>query len=124
MLTNSNLFQNNEGSNISNIMNNLNWSSTQSQLNNSFNSSVNLKQIFSNSEITLHCSASKSNDNSNISATLFVSNNTSFELSNIKLNLSVIKYVSLKVINTSGFVLEPKQSFGIKKVMRTTFKSY
>lgn len=77
---------------------------------------MNINQIFKNNQITLHCSASKTKDNTNINANIFASNNTGSELTNVKLTLSVIKYVTLKVISTSSNMLQPNQSFGITKV--------
>lgn len=46
-----------------------------------------MKQIFSNNEITVNVSLNKSQDNTNINANFFVSNNIDKLLNNVKLNL-------------------------------------
>ncbi len=77
--------------------------------------SPNMKNIFCNEEITIYCSSNKA-ENNTTNATLNISNNVDKQLTNVKINLFVIKYVSYKVLSTSGNILEPRQSFGIKKV--------
>lgn len=77
-------------------------------------SSSNMKEIHKNNEITIYCSSSKADNTTN--ATLAVSNNTDKQISNVKITLMVIKYVQYKVLSTSGAVLEPRQTYGIKKV--------
>jgi len=91
------------------------FSNQQQQNHSQPDASSQMKQIFSNSDITIYCSSSKVN-NDTTNANLFISNNIDKQLLNVKINLFVIKYVSYKVISTSGSVLEPRQSFGIKKV--------
>ena len=86
-------------------------------MNSGLTQTMNMKQIFRNEEITIYCTSSKSSDKANVNATLYLSNNVNKSLSNVKLNLIVIKYVSLKVLSTSGNSLEPNQGLGIKKVI-------
>jgi len=82
-----------------------------------YKQTMDFKQFFTNNEISLYCSASKTENNANINAIIFISSNSDSELTNVKLSLSVIKkQVDLKVINTSGFVLTPRQKNGITKV--------
>lgn len=74
----------------------------------------NMKQVFQNNEITLYSSINKNSEN--MSGSFFVSNNVQNYLNNVKINFMVPKYLSLKVLNTSGSSLEPNQNLGIKKV--------
>ena len=120
--SNNNFNMNNNMNNNNNFMNNnLMGDNQQStgfdfgQNSNNNNNSKNMKEIFKNSEITIYCTSSKDNNDTN--ATLHLSNNIDKQLTNVKINLFVIKYVSYKVISTSGTVLGPRQSFGIKKVI-------
>ncbi len=118
--------------NFSNQMNTLNFNAqitpSQNQNDNQMNfyenlSNVNvskqdtvMKQIFSNNEITINVSYNKSQDNTNLHANFYISNNIDKLLNNVKLNLLVKKYLICKVLSTSGMNLEPKISMGIKKV--------
>jgi hypothetical protein len=76
-----------------------------------------MKQIFKNQEITVYASLTKSFDKTNVSGAFYVSNNVDKLLSNVKMNLSVKKHVNCKVLSTSGTILEPNKSLGIKKVI-------
>jgi hypothetical protein len=75
-----------------------------------------MKQVFKNEEITVLSSFTKTFDKTQVNGAFFISNNTSKFLSNVKLNLSVKKSVLCKVNSTTGTVLEPMKSLGIKKV--------
>jgi hypothetical protein len=77
--------------------------------------SSDVKQIFKNNEITIYCSTNKVFDGNSIT-NFSVSNNINKQLTNVKINFLVSKYLVFKVISTSNNVLEPLQSFGIKKV--------
>jgi hypothetical protein len=76
--------------------------------------SGNMKQIFKNNEITIYCNTNRVFDGNSV--TVFsISNNIAKQLSNVKINFLVSKYLVFKVISTSNNILEPLQSFGIKK---------
>jgi hypothetical protein len=75
----------------------------------------NLKEVFKNNEITVLCSVVQNAENI-FSGNLYVSNNLfDQQITNIKINLLVPKYVSPKVVSSPATHLEPKQSQGIKK---------
>jgi hypothetical protein len=74
----------------------------------------NLNEIFKNNELVFHCSSVKESNNTN--AVIYVSNICYNQLTNIKVTLNIIKYVSHKVNSTGSQTLEPMQSNGIKKV--------
>ena len=46
---------------------------------------------------------------------LYVSNNSKEQITELKINFLVQKFVKLTVLATSGSTLEPSQSLGIKK---------
>jgi hypothetical protein len=105
-------------SNSGNTGFNLDFGQAQTTTTNTNVSNKNMKQIYSNSEITIYCTSIISESEQNTTnATLHISNNIDKQLLNVKINLFVIKYVSYKVISTSGNILDPRQSFGIKKVI-------
>lgn len=73
----------------------------------------NKKEIYKNNEITIY---SKLKSYNNIyTGAFYILNNSSNNLSNVKLNFSVKKNVIFKVISTSGSDLSPNSSLGIKK---------
>lgn len=76
---------------------------------------ANKKQVFQNNEITLYSAIDKNTEN--MSGSFYVSNNISNNLNNVKINFMVPKYLTLKVLNTTGSSLEPNQHLGIKKVI-------
>ena len=74
----------------------------------------NMKQVFTNNEITLFSAIDKNSEN--MSGSFYVTNNISDSLNNVKINFMVPKYLTLKVLNTTGSSLDANQSLGIKKV--------
>ena len=101
-----NLFNNTPSNNV------LTLEPTPSSNNNNNN---NLKELFKNSEITILAASDKS-DATNVTSTIYVSNNINAELTNVKLNLMAPKYIVVKVLQTLGTSLAPKQQQGIQKV--------
>jgi hypothetical protein len=80
----------------------------------------NNKEIFKNNEITVLCNVAKQSD-SVLSGNIYVSNNLiDKQLTNIKLNLLVPKYITPKVVSTPTSHLEPRQQLGIKKEFTMT----
>jgi hypothetical protein len=84
--------------------------------NNQINYSSVMKEIFKNNEITIYTSVVKNNES--INRCIYISNNTAKYLNNIKITISAPKHLSIKVVNTSGFALEPNQGLGVKKVIK------
>lgn len=82
------------------------------------NSEPVMTQIFKNNEIVIYSSLIKNPDKINVNGSFFISNSIDKTINNLKMNLSVKKHVNCKVISTSGSVLEPNKSLGIKKVNR------
>ena len=76
----------------------------------------NMKKVFQNNEITLFSAINKNSEN--MSGSFYVSNNISNNLNNVKINFMVPKYLTLKVLNTTGSNLEANQNHGIKKVKK------
>jgi hypothetical protein len=106
----------NMNTNMNNNMNNMNNNIMDfGKMNTQSTPSSDMKQIFKNNEITIYCCTNKVYDGNSI--TVFsISNNIGKQLSNVKVNFLVSRYLVFKVISTSNNVLEPLQSFGIKKV--------
>ena len=74
-----------------------------------------MKECFKNEDISLYYSITKKEGN-NIDGSVFASNNNKEEqITEVKINFLVQKFVKLTVLNTSGNTLEPSQSLGIKK---------
>ena len=74
-----------------------------------------VKECFKNEDISLYYSITKKEGN-NIDGSVFASNNNKEEqITEVKINFLVQKFVKLTVLNTSGNTLEPSQSLGIKK---------
>lgn len=84
--------------------------------NNNIPNDPNMKQVYQNNEITLFSAINKNTEN--MSGSFYVSNNTNNNLNNVKINFMVPKYLTLKVLNTTGANLDPNQSHGIKKVRK------
>lgn len=57
----------------------------------------------------------QSQDQLNFNGCVYASNDSDNIIDNIKINFMIQKFVTLKVLNTSGNTLEPKQSLGVKK---------
>ena len=114
---NNNNNNNDNNNNDKNINVNINNNNNQ---NNYINSTYNpiaqnndMKEIYKNNEITIY---SKLKSYNNIyTGAFYILNNSSNNLSNVKLNFSVKKNVIFKVISTSGSDLSPNSSLGIKK---------
>ena len=73
-----------------------------------------MKECFKNEDISLYYNITKKEGNT-IDGSVFASNNSNEEISEVKINFLVQKFVKLVVLNTSGNILEPSQSLGIKK---------
>ena len=73
-----------------------------------------MKECFKNEEISLYYSITKK-EGSNLEGSLYVSNNSKEQITELKINFLVQKFVKLTVLATSGSTLEPSQSLGIKK---------
>ena len=73
-----------------------------------------MKECFKNEDISLYYNITKKDGNT-IDGSVFASNNSNEEISEVKINFLVQKFVKLVVLNTSGNILEPSQSLGIKK---------
>ena len=72
-----------------------------------------MKECFKNEDISLYYNITKKDGNT-IDGSVFASNNSNEEISEVKINFLVQKFVKLVVLNTSGNILEPSQSLGIK----------
>lgn len=81
---------------------------------NALNQSKN-HEFFKNDEVSFSFTLFKSFDGS-INSTFYMSNLKPKQLTNVKINFSVQKFVTLKVISTSGNALNPMETRGIKKV--------
>jgi len=92
----------------------LNFGQSNNSNNTSSGNNNNIKQIFKNNEITIYCSSQTENNTTN--AVFQISNNIDRPLTNLKVNFMVTKNVTPRIISTSGTNLEPRQSFGFKKV--------
>ena len=72
-----------------------------------------MKEVYKNNEISIY--SQFTGGNNSYQGNFFISNNTGKNLNNVKLNFLVKKHIQFKVISTSGNVLEPNASLGIKK---------
>jgi AP-1 complex subunit gamma-1 len=75
-----------------------------------------MKEVYRNSDITISYSYTKNVDGS-FTGSFYVSNLTPQPISNVNLKFMVLKFVTLKVLATSGAYLESYQVNGIKKVI-------
>ena len=73
-----------------------------------------MKECFKNEDISLYYQITPK-DALNYDGIVYASNNSGNPIENIKLNFMVLKFVTLKVISTSGNHLNPNQLLGIKK---------
>ena len=73
-----------------------------------------MKECFKNDDIILYYSITKKEGN-NLEGSVFASNNSKEQITELKINFLVQKFVKLTVLATSGNSLEPSQSLGIKK---------
>lgn len=72
-------------------------------------------EFFRNDEVSFCFTLFKSFDGS-INSNFYMSNLKPKQLTNVKINFSVQKFVTLKVLSTSGNSLNPMETRGIKKV--------
>lgn len=95
---------------------NFNLTSSYSQQENFTNSfEEKYQEFYRDSEVSFGFSIKNESDGS-FKSIFYMSNLTSNSLSNIKINFMVQKFVTLKVLSTSGNSLEPSEIKGIKKV--------
>lgn len=78
-----------------------------------------MKECFKNEDISLYYEIIPK-DALNYDGIVYASNNSGNPIENIKINFMVLKFVTLKVISTSGNHLNPNQSLGIKKEFTLT----
>ncbi len=96
-------------------LNKNNYSIDLININNMNQNSVKIHEFFKNDEVSFSFSLSKSLDGF-VNSTFYMSNLKPNHLTNIKINFSVQKFVTLKVLSTSGNTLNFMESRGIKKV--------
>ena len=72
-----------------------------------------MKEVYKNNDILIYSCLNESNGIYN--GSFYISNNTSNELTNVKLHFLVKKNIIFKVISSSGSTLEANASLGIKK---------
>ena len=72
-----------------------------------------MKEVYKNNDILIYSCLNESNGVYN--GSFYISNNTSNELTNVKLHFLVKKNIIFKVISSSGGTLEANASLGIKK---------
>ena len=120
--TNNNNQPQNNNNNINDLLNMVMGSSNNQTNNNNdiipqVNPSQNentMKECFKNEDVSIYYSVTKKEGN-NIDGSIFVSNNTKEQITELKIVFLVPKFVKLTVLDTSGNTLEPSQSLGIKK---------
>ena len=74
----------------------------------------NMKECFKNEDISIYYLITKK-EGSVVDGSIFASNNVNEQIKEIKINFLVPKGFKLTVLATSGNLLEPSQSLGIKK---------
>ncbi len=88
----------------------------ENQTNNIIQSEQQLKQCFSNENISLFYKIIPSKENPLFyNGEVIASNNSSSPIDNIKINFLVLKFITLKIGEVSGSHLDPNQSLGLKK---------
>lgn len=98
--------------NITQIENNISNNSTSS---NQYSLEEKCHEFYRDAEVSFSFTIKKLPDGS-YNSIFYMSNHTSFALTNIKINFMVQKFVTLKVLSTSGSTLENSEIKGIKKV--------
>ena len=78
----------------------------------------NLKEVFKNADLTIYSSIMPNNNV--YTGSFFVSNNTSSQLNDVLFNLQVKKNIHCQVISTTGNILPPNASMGIRKDVTMT----
>ena len=73
-----------------------------------------MKECFKNEDLSLYYNITKK-EGSTIDGSVFASSHSKEEITDVKINFLVQKFVKLTVLDTSGFALQPGQSLGIKK---------
>lgn len=73
-----------------------------------------MKECFRNEYITLYYQITKTSDTT-YDGSVYATNNSGEIIENIKLNFMVLKFVTLKVLSTSGNSLQANQSLGLRK---------
>ena len=73
-----------------------------------------MKECFKNEDLSLYYTSNKKEGNI-IDGSIYVSNNSKEQITEIKITFLVQKFAKLTVLDTSGNSLEPSQSLGIKK---------
>ena len=81
-----------------------------------------MKECFKNEDVSIYYSVTKKEGN-NIDGSIFVSNNTKEQITELKIVFLVPKFVKLTVLDTSGNTLEPSQSLGIEGLTLSPFQS-
>ena len=76
----------------------------------------NLKEVFRNNDISIYSSFSQ-NNNEYIGA-IYISNNTSTPINDVKILFKVKKYIYCQISSTSGIDLPPNEYLGIKKEIK------
>ncbi len=128
---NNNNTNNNQSSNNNNINDLLNMvmgtnNNSQNNNNNQNNNDIfsqnptpekdkqSMKECFKNEDLSLYYTSNKK-EGTVIDGSIYVSNNSKEQISEIKITFLVQKFAKLTVLDTSGNSLEPSQSLGIKK---------
>ena len=112
MINGTNNNNNQTNNNNNNQTNNNDLFSQIDKISNDQNNSM--KECFKNEDITLFYSITKK-EGTNIDGSVYASNNSNEQITEVKINFLVQKFVKLTVLATSGNTLEPSQSLGIKK---------
>ena len=73
-----------------------------------------MKECFKNEDLSLYYNITKK-EGSTIDGSVFASSHSNEEITDVKINFLVQKFVKLTVLDTSGHGLQPGQSLGIKK---------
>ena len=89
------------------------YSSPQQEQSNPLTQQGIMKEVYKNNDILIYSCLNESNGIYN--GSFYISNNTSNELTNVKLHFLVKKNIIFKVISSSGGTLEANASLGIKK---------
>ena len=115
MVMNTNNNNNNNNNNDNNNTQNNNTIDLLSGMNTAPQQDTNsMKECFKNEDLSLYYNITKK-EGSTIDGSVFASSHSNEEITDVKINFLVQKFVKLTVLDTSGFALQPGQSLGIKK---------